>query len=148
MNCIIIEDDEASKLALTQVIKEVKQVNLLHSFSNPVDGLNALKTESVDLIFLDIEMPGFSGIDLLKTAPKLPPVILTSAHTKYAIDAFELNVVDYLVKPITLTRLVQAISKVKDTEDSNNLINVGKEFLFIKRNSVLEKVLIKRYLVD
>ncbi len=143
MNCIIIDDDEASRNLLIQLIKQVKELELIKVYSNPVEAFNVIQDVKTDLVFLDVEMPEFSGIEMLKAIEVMPQVILTSSHTKYALDAFDLNVVDYLVKPISLDRCMKAISKVSKNLKRNSLTNVGKDFLFIKKNSVLEKVLIK-----
>jgi len=143
MNCIIIDDDEASRNLLTQLIKQVTNLELIKVYSNPVEAFNVIQDVKTDLVFLDIEMPEFSGIEMLKAIEVMPQVILTSSHTKYALDAFDLNVVDYLVKPVSLDRFMKAISRVSKNLKRNSLTNVGKDFLFIKKNSVLEKVLIK-----
>jgi DNA-binding LytR/AlgR family response regulator len=141
MNCIIVDDDEASRIALAQMAKQVDYLTVTKSCSSPVDAINTLTKESVDLLFLDIEMPEMNGIEMLKTLNNRPQVIITTSHKKYALDAFELNVVDYLLKPITLPRFLKALSKVKDF--SKDQLRAKKDFFFIKKGSVLNKVPIK-----
>src|SRR6476660_3345127 len=108
MRCIIIDDDDASKSVLSQMIKQVDSLQVTDAFSNPLQALEILKTGNVDLVFLDIEMPEMSGMDLLKSVA-MPATILTTTHKEYALDAYEHNVVDYLVKPFTLPRFIKAV---------------------------------------
>ncbi|HXP48585.1 MAG TPA: LytTR family DNA-binding domain-containing protein [Bacteroidia bacterium] len=138
MNCIIVDDDDASKAVLTQMIKQVDYLTVIKTCSNPLEAMSILKNEDIDLLFLDIEMPGMSGMEMLKALDKRPQVILITSHKEYALDAFDLNVVDYLIKPITLPRFLKALSKIKsDTEEQ---LSTSRDFFFIKKNSVLNKV--------
>ena len=142
MNCIIVDDDDASRSALAQLAKQVDNLVVVRSCSTSVEAMNVLKKESVDLLFLDIEMPEMSGMELLKALDDRPQVIFTTSHKEYAIDAFEMNVVDYLVKPVTLPRFLKAVAKAKDNETKDQ-VSTGQEYFFIKKDSVLNKVPIK-----
>src|ERR1700722_13704822 len=104
MNCIIIDDDEASRAMLTQLISQVENLKLIGSYSSGKEALGMLKSHSVNLVFLDIEMPELSGLELLAGMEIKPLVILTSSQEKYAIDAFQYEVTDYLLKPVSLSR--------------------------------------------
>jgi len=139
MKCIIIDDDEASKSVLTKLIKQVDYVELVAVFSNPIEALPTLKKGNIDLVFLDIEMPEMSGIDLLKTID-MPPTILTSTHKEYALDAFEYNIIDYLVKPITLPRFIKAVEKAQNHVKQNSQAIADNNYFFIKKKSVHNKV--------
>ncbi|MEK6479987.1 response regulator transcription factor [Catalinimonas sp. 4WD22] len=112
MHCIIIEDQPPAQRILKKYIEDVGSLQLKATFTDAVQALEFLKTESVDLIFLDIHLPKISGIDLLKSMPHLPPVILTTAYSDYALESYEFDVVDYLLKPFSFQRFVKAISKV------------------------------------
>ena len=112
MNCIIIEDQPPAQRILKKYIKDLGTLNLKATFSNAIQAMDFLKSESVDLIFLDIHLPKISGIDFLKTMPNTPHVILTTAFPDYALESYEFNVVDYLLKPFSFQRFVKAVSRV------------------------------------
>lgn len=144
MNCIIIDDNKLACAALKVLIGQVAFLDLKAECSNPIDGFNYIQKENVDLVFLDVEMPGMSGIELIKNLEKRPIIILISAKKSYAIEAFELNVADYIVKPVTLPRFMLAVSRAKELFESNDVkleINVKeKEYIFVRSNSVLSKI--------
>jgi len=112
MNCIIIEDQPPAQRILKKYIEDIGSLNLKATFSNAIQAMEFLRSEPVDLIFLDIHLPKISGIDFLKTMPHPPHVILTTAFPDYALESYELDVVDYLLKPFTFQRFVKAVSKV------------------------------------
>jgi len=122
------------------MVKQVDHLNLIKTCSSPLEAVSVLQKENIDLLFLDIEMPGMSGMDMLKTINNIPQVILTTSHTEYALDAYDFNVVDYLIKPVTLPRFLKAITKLKNNDDTKDIINAGLEYFFIKKDSVLNKV--------
>lgn len=139
MNCIIVDDDDASRATLAQIAKQVDYLNVVKTCTTPLEAMNVLKKEDIDVIFLDIEMPEMSGIDLLKALDNKPQVILTTSHKEYALDAYDLNVTDYLIKPVTLPRFLKAMAKIKTAQSSDN-ISASQDFFFIKKDSVLTKV--------
>ncbi len=145
MNAIIIDDDDACREILVQLISHVDSLELTGSFSRAKDALKALKDNDVHIVFLDVEMPEMTGLELLSSLEIKPQVILTTSHKKYAFDAFDYEVVDYLLKPITLPRFLKAVEKAgKNLEKSINKGMVGnKEYFFIKSDSIINKVFIK-----
>ena len=145
MNCIIVDDEEMSRNALKQLIARVSFLNLIKVCDGSLEAINTLKNQKVDIMFLDIEMPDMSGMELIKSFDTRPMIILTTSHTEYALDAFEYNVVDYLVKPVMLARFLQATTKARDLfENSQNKIDsFDKDYFFVKINSVMHKLLIK-----
>ncbi len=145
MNCIIVDDEEMSRNALKQLIARVSFLNLIKVCDGSLEAINTLKNQKVDIMFLDIEMPDMSGMELIKSFDRRPMIILTTSHTEYALDAFEYNVVDYLVKPVMLARFLQATTKARDLfENSQNKIDsFDKDYFFVKINSVMHKLLIK-----
>ena len=145
MNCMIIDDDEMSRNALKHLIDQVGFLVLVKECKDPIEAVEFLKDENPELIFLDIEMPGMSGIDFLKNFTVRPKVILTTTHTEYALDAFDFSVVDYLVKPLSLPRFVKAVSKAKETSDhsKSQLASFEADHFFVKKNSILHKVPLK-----
>ncbi len=112
MNCIIIEDQPPAQRILKKYIEDMGSLQLKATFTDALQAMEYLKTEPVDLIFLDIHLPKMSGIDLLRSIPQLPPVILTTAFPDYALESYEFDVVDYLLKPFSFQRFVKAVSKV------------------------------------
>ena len=142
MNCIIVDDDKLARTAIKILISQVDFLDLKQECTTPLEAFNYLKTEEVDLVFLDVEMPGMSGIELIKNLEKRPIIILITSQKDYAIEAFELNVADYLIKPATLPRFMMAISKAKELFDNKNhlLYANEKDYIFVRSNSVLAKI--------
>ena len=111
MNCIIVEDEPLARGLLEQYISKIPHLTLLHSISNPLEAIEILREAPVDILFLDVQMPEITGISLLKLIKKKPIVILTTAYSEYAIEGYELDVTDYLLKPITFERFLKAVEK-------------------------------------
>ena len=123
MNCIIIDDESVSREILTFLCKKEDDLSVTGSFSNALDAFKLLNKEQVDLIFLDIHMPGFSGFDFIQTLKKPPYIILTTSDHNSAIHAFEYeSIIDFLSKPIDPDRLKKAIRKVANRYDSKDKI--------------------------
>ncbi|MEL7422386.1 MAG: LytTR family DNA-binding domain-containing protein [Bacteroidota bacterium] len=112
MRCIIVEDQAPAQRILKKYIGDYHPLTLVGTFSDALQAIEFLRKEEVDLIFLDIHLPQISGIDLLKMLPNAPNVILTTAFPDYALESYELAVVDYLLKPFSFQRFIQAVSKV------------------------------------
>ncbi len=131
MKCIIIEDQAPAQRVLKKYIHDMGTLTLCGTFTNAIDALSFLKTEEVDLMFLDIHLPRISGMDFLKTLSDPPAVILTTAFSDYAVESYELNVTDYLVKPFSFERFIKAVSRVEQ-EKSKGGPAKGAEDFFIK----------------
>jgi two-component system LytT family response regulator len=144
MNCIIVDDNKMARTAIRLMIEQVDFLHLLHECENPVDAFNILQTEEIDLVFLDVEMPEMSGVDLIKNLEKRPLFILISAKKEYAVEAFELNVADYIIKPVSLARFTMAVSRAKELYDSKHKKVEGpasdKNYIFARANGVLAKI--------
>ena len=140
MNCIIIDDDSFVRKITEDFVKKTESLTLLHSLSSAVEAVNVLNTnENIELIFLDIEMPEMSGIDFLNALSSLPQIIIISSKDKYAVDAFEYDVTDYLLKPFTYSRFCKAVNKALERIEKSRLHSKGDE-IFIKHNSSLVKL--------
>ena len=111
LTCVVVEDEPLARNLLEQYILKVSHLQLVKSFSSPLVALDFLRNNSVDILFSDIQMPEITGISLLKILPKKPLVILTTAYSEYALEGYELDVVDYLLKPITLERFLKAVER-------------------------------------
>lgn len=136
-----------ARSATKQLVAQVDFLNLVQECSSPVEAFNFLKKETVDLIFLDIEMPEMTGIELIKNLKQHPLIILITAKKEHAIEAFELNVADYIVKPVELSRFIMAVSKAKEIFDSKDhkleTNDEEKDYIFVRSDSVLTKIKIK-----
>jgi DNA-binding LytR/AlgR family response regulator len=132
-----------ARMAVKQLVAQVQMLELVAECSDAMEAYNYLNNGQVDLLFLDIEMPGMTGIELTKKlGNKKSLIIFTTAKTDYAVEAFELNVVDYIVKPVSMARFLQAVEKAKEAFDSNKQeVKIeGKEFVFVKDNGILKKL--------
>ncbi|MDC3210184.1 response regulator transcription factor [Saprospiraceae bacterium] len=144
MNCIIIEDQPPAQRILKKYIEDLGTLKLKATFSNAIQAMDFLKTEEIDLIFLDIHLPKISGIDFLKSLSNPPSIILTTAFSEYALESYEFNVVDYLLKPFSFQRFVKAISKMptKNIGQVSEKLKNSKKEIFIKSGYEHIKVII------
>jgi len=133
IRCLIIDDEPLAIEVIKIHVSQLKELQLINTFNNPIEALETLKTEAIDLIFLDIEMPLLSGIDFLKTIPKVPKVIFTTAYRHYAIESYELDVVDYLLKPISFS-------------NNHMYVNANKKHIKIGFDDILYIESIKDYI--
>jgi DNA-binding LytR/AlgR family response regulator len=141
MNCIIIDDDELSRRVVEEFIGRTDFLNLTHSFTNAVEAINYLKQgEEVHLIFLDVEMPEMTGIEFMNSLTHPPQVIIVSSKEKYAIQAFDYSVTDYLLKPITYARFFKAASKAYELFNKGRSLTDTDKEIFIKKNSSLVRI--------
>lgn len=133
MNCLIIEDQPPAQRILRKYIEDQGSLQLLEVFGDPLKAMAYLQENSVDLIFLDINLPKLSGISFLKTLQKRPQVILTTAYSEYALEGYELDVVDYLLKPFSFERFLKAVSKVRPPKaESPTSSSPGRKEHFVK----------------
>lgn len=139
INCIIVEDEPLALERTKEFALKVPYLNLLETFDNGIEAIGFLKEQDVELLFLDIQMDDFSGIQLLESIQKKPEVIITTAFDKYALKGFELNVSDYLLKPFGFERFLQACERVYGNLASQTF-KEKKSYLFIKTEYRLEKV--------
>jgi len=140
-NCIIIEDEP---LALEKTRDFVNKVPFLHlnaTFDNALKGLNYLNNNKVDLLFLDINMDELSGVELLESSKINSQVIITTAYPEYALKGYELKITDYLLKPYTFNRFLQAVNKAQENIAHRNS-DTQADFIFIKTEHRLEKIML------
>ena len=145
LNCIIIDDEPLARKGLKEYITDIDFLHLAGEFDNPLKATELLSRGEVQLLFLDIQMPKITGIDFLKTLPNAPPVIFTTAYPQYALDGFELNALDYLVKPISFDRFVKAVLKAKEyyeirEKNKADAPASSAGYFFIKADSKLVKL--------
>ena len=143
INCIIIDDEPLARKGLREYIADVDFLHLNGEFENPLKATEAITEGKVQLLFLDIQMPKITGLDFFKTLQQAPPVIFTTAYPQYALDGFNLNALDYLVKPISFERFLQAALKAKEYYElriKNNAAEKQQAYFFIKADGKLVKI--------
>ncbi len=152
LSCLIVDDEPLARQLLEEYIKKIPQIDLLHSCGNPVEAIEILRKNTVDVLFLDIQMPEITGISLLKILQKKPYIVLTTAYSEYALEGYELDVTDYLLKPITFERFLKAIEKVQRLatanevptetvqDTSSQLTETAPAYIFVKDGTKLVKI--------
>lgn len=146
INCIVIDDEPLARKGIREYIQDVDFLNFAGEFDSPHKASNVLGMKQAELLFLDIQMPKISGLDFLRTIQHAPPVIFTTAYPQFALDGFELNALDYLVKPVSFERFLKAAHKAKEYFEvrQKNKITEGKEatiqHVFIKVDGKLVKL--------
>lgn len=148
LNCVIIEDEPLARNLLVEYVKKVPSLHLIEAFSNPLAAMETLRSASVDILFLDVQMPEITGISLLKILKKRPLVVLTTAYSQYALEGYELDVADYLLKPITFERFLKSVDKITQRLETVTLVqptpaeqpSTSPAFIFVKDGTKLVKV--------
>jgi len=148
LKCIAIDDEPLALELLEDNISKVSYLQLVASFNNPLDALKLLQQQSIDLVFLDIQMPGLTGLQFIQSIAQKPMFILITAYEKYALDGYNLDVIDYLVKPVALDRFIKACNKAWELQQlkaSQKEIqpDVAQDYFFINVDYSLLKVVFK-----
>ncbi len=149
IRCIAIDDEPPALAQMEEYISRVPFLELIHTFDNGINAIEFLKENDIDLIFLDIEMEGFTGIQMLKVIKNKPFVILTTAYDQYAIQAFDLDVTDYLLKPISFERFFKSAEKIYDLMNEKRQQGIApvqtitsdeKNYIFVKTEYRMQRV--------
>ncbi|HEY9044830.1 MAG TPA: LytTR family DNA-binding domain-containing protein [Ohtaekwangia sp.] len=147
LKCVVIDDEPLARECITNYIKEVDFLQQMGTGSNPVELTRLLDEHDIDLIFLDIQMPVINGIEFLRVTPNPPMVIITTAYPSYALEGFQLDVLDYLVKPITFNRFFKAVNKAKDYHQllekslvADQQSKANADYFFIKCDYKYERI--------
>jgi len=146
LTCLIVEDEPLARSLLTDYVKKIPSLELVATCSGSLQALEILKSNPVDLLFLDIQMPEVTGMGLLKTLTKKPLVIFTTAYSEYALEGYELDAVDYLLKPITFERFLRAVNKVQlrfSVGQDKRHTPTADDFIFVKDGTKLVKIMLK-----
>ncbi|RKD91530.1 LytR/AlgR family response regulator transcription factor [Mangrovibacterium diazotrophicum] len=147
-NCLIVDDEPIAIRVIKNHLSEFKNLNLVGECSNAIEAIELLSRCKVDLIFLDIQMPQITGVEFLKSLNQAPKVIFTTAYRDYAIDAFELDVVDYLLKPISLVRFSKAVNRFYQRMNESTpsqpapATEINTDYIFLKVDKKYQKVLL------
>lgn len=145
INCIIIDDEPLARKGLKEYVADVDFLHLLGEFDSPLKATELIGKGNVHLLFLDIQMPKITGLDFLRSVQYPPPVIFTTAYPQYALDGFELNALDYLVKPVSFDRFLKAVMKAKEyyelrEKNFGNITGPAQDYFFIKADNKLVRL--------
>lgn len=132
LKCIIVEDEVMARKSLQRLCEQHESLDLVSVFENAEDALVFLSTEKVDIIWLDVEMPGLSGFDLLESLTSIPQVIMTTTKTEYAFNAYQYQVTDYLKKPIMMPRFKMAVDKVLELNARKTSVSPQRQEIYVK----------------
>lgn len=149
---MVADDEEIARGIIETYVNRLDQLNIVAMCSNGTEVYNVLKTDQIDLLFLDIQMPHLTGIELLRTLKNPPPVIMITAYREFALEGYELNVIDYLLKPVSFERFLKAIDKYESIRNIDNVIpnsqlketrNDLEAFMYVKSDKKMVRVLLK-----
>ena len=144
IKCIIIDDEPLAAEVIETHLKEFPNMELLSKFTNPLEALSIIESGEIDVVFIDINMPKMNGLDFIKSIDKSPYFVITTAYREYAVESFDLDVLDYLVKPVPFTRFLKSINKISHkfiTDKSDDATPAAeKSFIFLKVDKKLIKI--------
>jgi len=143
INCLVVDDEPIAREGIKEYISQIDYLNLVADYKSATEAIGTLQKNKIDLIFLDIQMPRLTGIEFVKALAEPPLIIFTTAYPQYAIEGYELDVIDYLLKPISFARFLKSAEKAQSyLKSKTNNPNITNEFFFIKCNGKIEKILI------
>jgi len=143
INCLIVDDEPIAREGMKEYINQVDYLYLVAECKSAAEAAGLLHKNKIDLVFLDIQMPGLTGIEFMKALAEPPLIIFTTAYPQYALECFELDVIDYLLKPISFARFLKSVEKAQSyLKAKDNNLNITNEFFFIKCNGKIEKIFI------
>ncbi len=144
LKCLIVDDEPRAHVVLKSYIDKVAGLEVVHSTTSSVEAFSYLQSNAVDLLFLDIEMPELTGLELLDALQNPPRVIITSAHSEFALDSYNFNVLDYLLKPIPFNRFLRAVNKVlqlpSSTKSTAESVSSSKDHFFVKEDGLNKRI--------
>lgn len=144
LKCLLVDDEPRAHVVLKSYIDKVAGLEVVHSTTSSVEAFSYLQSNPVDLLFLDIEMPELTGLELLEALQNPPKVIITSAHSEFALDSYNFNVLDYLLKPIPFNRFLRAVNKVlrppPSPEMTAEVALLPKDHFFVKEDGVNKRI--------
>jgi DNA-binding LytR/AlgR family response regulator len=150
MKCILIDDEPLAREGLRKTLSGISSIDLLDSFSNAIDAHDFLKNNETDLLFLDIEMAALNGLDFAKSLINKPLIIFITAYPQYALDSYEIDAIDYLVKPVRIERLLKAINKAENylklllkNKEEPETTTIENDYVFIKSDRKFVKIFFK-----
>lgn len=154
INCLVVDDEELARKLLENFISRLPHLELVGLCKNPLEAMQNFQEQTVDLMFLDIQMPELTGIEFLKTLPSRPLVVFTTAYPEYALEGYQLDVIDYLLKPFSFDRFVQAVNKASEwirlksnqtpaTAGIGSSTQIEKNYILVKAEHKIHKIFLK-----
>lgn len=142
LKCIVVDDEPLAQEVLERYLQNIREIEVITTCSNALEAFEVLNNEAIDLMFLDISMPVISGLDFLRSLHKAPAVIITTAHPDYALQGYDLDVVDYLVKPVSMERFMKAVNKaIERVRVPLPVARVAKpDYMFVKSDQKLIRI--------
>jgi DNA-binding LytR/AlgR family response regulator len=143
INCLVVDDEPIAREGIMEYIRQIEYLNPVGQCKSAMEAAGMLQKQSVDLLFIDIQMPKLTGIEFVKALANPPLVIFTTAYSEYALEGFELDVVDYLLKPISFPRFLKSVEKAQSYLHARNKeVSITQDFFFIKCNGKIEKIML------
>tara|TARA_B110000211_G_C14077515_1_gene552894 strand:- start:1889 stop:2572 length:684 start_codon:yes stop_codon:yes gene_type:complete len=139
MNCVLVDDEPMDLLALKVLMRAFSDFKVIGDFQDPLEAMEFTENNKVDLLILDVEMPKLNGLDFIKSVKNVPHIILISSNSNYAAEAYDYNVTDYIVKPVSKERLEQSIQKINNINDSIQM-DVSQDFAFVKDGNKIVRI--------
>ena len=150
VNCLIIDDEPLARKLISSHVAKIDELTIAAECGSAVEAISLLQKKKVDLIFLDIQMPEITGLQFIKTFKNPPAIILTTAHREFALEAFELDVLDYLLKPVSFERLLKAVNKFFEQRGTPDIAvassNVDAKFIYLKSDRKTLKIMLDQIL--
>lgn len=144
-NCIIVDDEDVDRLMVVALAKKFPQLNIIGAYKSAEEAIEVLQKKTIDILFLDIDMPGANGVELRKKAMEVPVCIFITGHAEYAVESFELETLDFIVKPVRLDRFEKAMQRIEqflEIKEKANLfeLSFGENTVFIKEGAEKSKI--------
>ncbi|MEL6253045.1 MAG: response regulator transcription factor [Bacteroidota bacterium] len=141
LNCIAVDDEPLALEVIKRFGEKIPALNLMETFQNPIEAVEFIKENPVDLVFLDIQMPDLTGLEFINSFAEKPMVVFTTAYSDYAIESYEVDAIDYLLKPVLFDRFYKAVNKaLMKIEESGTEIRAEEDFMFIKSDTRIFKI--------
>jgi DNA-binding LytR/AlgR family response regulator len=142
INCLVVDDEPIAREGMMEYIRQIEYLNPVAECKSAAEAAGLLQKNKIDLVFLDIQMPKLTGIEFVKALADPPLIIFTTAYSEYAIEGFELEVIDYLLKPISFSRFLKSVDKAQTYFHARNKeVSITQDFFFIKCNGKIEKII-------
>jgi DNA-binding LytR/AlgR family response regulator len=142
INCLVVDDEPIAREGILEYIRQIDYLNPVAQCKSAAEAASLLQKNKIDLLFIDIQMPKLSGIEFVKALANPPLIIFTTAYSEYALEGFELDVVDYLLKPISFSRFLKSVDKAQSYLNARNKeVSITQDFFFIKCNGKIEKII-------
>jgi len=140
LNCVIVDDEQLSINILENHLSKIPNIKIVATFNSALPLYSLLQENDIDILFLDVEMPKLSGIDFIKSIDNPPEIIITSANKNYALEGFDLNVSDYILKPVSFQRLLKSVNRILNNKKHKTQNSLDKDYIYLNENKKMIKI--------